>query len=173
MSCNRCYSNPCCCQIPFQLPGPMGPQGIPGPQGNPGPPGTDPWIDAGIFNYTAWQPNATGTGVAPIVLGLAANVIITEFFISVITPFDGPVTTSVQLTFETSVLGQGAIITPTTEIGTSQLPPGYTGIYEKVTVHYLNASIYNLQGRLVLDLDTIDNLTQGQIQIFYKKQTRP
>lgn len=36
MSCNKCNTNPCCCGVPYQIPGPMGPQGCPGPQGNPG-----------------------------------------------------------------------------------------------------------------------------------------
>lgn len=39
MSCNSCNKTPCCCQVPYQIPGPMGPQGVPGIQGNPGPPG--------------------------------------------------------------------------------------------------------------------------------------
>lgn len=39
MSCNRCNSNPCGCSVPYQIPGPMGPQGCTGPQGNPGPTG--------------------------------------------------------------------------------------------------------------------------------------
>lgn len=48
MSCNKCNTNPCCCRVPYQLPGPMGPQGCTGPQGNagpqgpPGPPGPGP-----------------------------------------------------------------------------------------------------------------------------------
>lgn len=39
MSCNKCNTSPCCCQIPYQIPGPMGPQGCTGPQGNAGPQG--------------------------------------------------------------------------------------------------------------------------------------
>ena len=128
----------------------------------------DLWLLAGTFNYTDWQPNAGGVGSIPIV-SLLGTEYISAIFVKINTKFDDSVQAEINFAGSTTPLLPITTTPPNITVGGTPSIQVYINSLQSNTT----GIPYTLDGILTVYGNPINSLTQGSLEIWYKKSTIP